>query len=97
LGKKSDDEEESRGEPPPGIAGTHVEQAVLLGISRKEGSRTAVFQGVDRRAYFLEEGDRMFDGYVRTIQDDSVLLIRETRLKSGKVLTQEVTKTLRSR
>ena len=34
----------------------------------------------------------MFDGYVKTIQDESVLLIRETRLRSGKVLTQEVTK-----
>ena len=97
LGKKSDDEEESRGEPPPGIEGTYLEQAVLVGISRREGARTAVFQGPDRRAYFLQEGDRMFDGYVKTIQDESVLLMRETRLRSGKVLTQEVTKTLRSR
>jgi Tfp pilus assembly protein PilP len=97
LGKKSDDEEESRGEPPPGIEGTYLEQAVLVGISRREGARTAVFQGPDRRAYFLQEGDRMFDGYVKTIQDESVLLIRETLLRSGKVLTQEVTKTLRSR
>jgi hypothetical protein len=97
VGKKPDDEEESRGEPPPGIAGTYVEQAVLVGISRRESARTAVFRGPDRRAYFLQEGDRMFDGYVKTIQDESVLLMRETRLRSGKVLTQEVTKTLRSR
>jgi Tfp pilus assembly protein PilP len=97
LDKKPDNQEESRGAPPPGIAGTYVEQAVLVGISRREGARTAVFQGPDRWAYFLQEGDRMFDGYVKTIQDESVLLMRETRLKSGKVLTQEVTKTLRSR
>jgi hypothetical protein len=97
LGKKSDDEEESRGESPPGIAGTYVEKAVLLGISRREGARTAVFQGHDRRVYFLQEGDRMFDGYIKRIQDESVLLVRETRSRSGKVLTQEVTKTLRSR
>jgi hypothetical protein len=97
VDKKPDDEEESRGEPPPGIAGTYVEQAVLVGISRRESTRTAVFQGPDRRAYFLQEGDRMFDGYVKTIQDESVLLMRETRLRSGKVFTQEVTKTLKSR
>jgi hypothetical protein len=96
LGKKSD-EQESRGEPPPGIAGTYVEQAELLGTSGREGAWTAVFQGADRRTYFLREGDRMFDGYVKAIHNESVLLMRETRLKSGKVLTQEVTKTLRSR
>ena len=38
----------------------------------------------------------MFDGHVKKIQDESVLLIRETRLKSGAVLTQEVTKKLRA-
>jgi hypothetical protein len=95
-GKKSEVEEESRGEPPPGIAGTYVEQAVLLGISRREGARTAVFQGSDRRAYFLHEGDRMFDGYIKKIQDESVLLVRETRLRSGKVLIQEITRTPRA-
>ena len=39
----------------------------------------------------------MFDGRVKKILAESVVLMRETRLKSGAVLTQEVTKKLRSR
>jgi hypothetical protein len=91
----SDTEEESRGEPAPGIAGTYIAQAVLIGILRKEEAETAIFLGVDRHAYFLHEGDRMFDGRVSEIRGESVVLVRETRLKNGTVLTQEVIKKLR--
>ena len=95
LSSASDTEEESRGEPPPGIAGTYIAQAVLVGILRKEEAQTAIFQGADRQAYFLHEGDRMFDGRLTEIRDESVVLIRETRLKTGTILTQEVIKKLR--
>ena len=67
-----------------------------MGILRKEEAQTAIFQGADRQAYFLHEGDRMFDGRVMKILAESVVLIRETRLKSGAVLTQEVIKKLRA-
>jgi hypothetical protein len=88
-------EEESRGDPPPGIAGTYIAQAVLVGILHKANARTAIFQGADRQAYFLHEGDRVFDGFVGQIRDKSVVLVRETRLRSGTVLTQAVVKNLR--
>ena len=91
----SSTEEESPGERPPGIAGTSIAQAVLVGILRKEEAQTAIFQGPDRQAYFLHEGDRMFDGCVSKIRAESVVLVRETRLKSGTVLTEEVIKRLR--
>ena len=91
----TDTEEESRGVPPPGIAGIYIAQAVLVGIVHKEEAQTAIFQGADRQAYFLHEGDRMFDGRVSKIRDESVVLIRETRSRSGTVLTQEVIKKLR--
>ncbi len=90
------DEEIPRGTPPPGIAGMFTAQVELRGISIREGVKTAVFRGSDKRAYFLQEGDKLFDGYVKTIDADSVLLIRETRMKSGRVLTQEIVKHLRT-
>lgn len=89
-------EEVSRGQPPPGVAGMFIAQVALMGTSQKEGSFTAVFRGTDKRAYFLHEGDRLFDGYIKQIKADSVLLVRETKLKSGEVTTQEVTKQLRT-
>jgi hypothetical protein len=90
------DEEVSRGVPPPGIAGTFIAQAVLEGISVRNERRKAIVRGRDDRAYFLREGDKLFDGYLKTIQEDSITLVREVTMKSGKTLTQEVTKRLRT-
>jgi hypothetical protein len=94
--EKPVDEEESRGTPPPGIAGTYIAQAVLQGTSVREDARVAIVRGADTRAYFLKEGARLFDGYLKTIERDSITLIRETKMRSGKILTQDVIKRLRT-
>lgn len=94
--KVVEDVEISRGTPPPGIAGTYIAGAALEGIAiRQANKRTAVIRGNDKKAYFLHEGDRLFDGYLKTIGDDSAVFVRERRMKSGKTLTEEVTKRLR--
>jgi Tfp pilus assembly protein PilP len=94
--KPLEDEELSRGLPPPGIAGTYIAQATLQGIATRDTGKIAVFRGADSRAYFLRKGDKLFDGYLKDIHDDSVTLVRETKLRSGKILTQDVTKRLRT-
>jgi hypothetical protein len=91
-----DDEEVGRGSAPPGITGMYLAQVALLGISTSTEKRTAVFRGTDKRAYFLQEGDKLFDGFVKKIGTDDVLMIRETQFRSGKTVTQEVTKRLRT-
>ena len=97
-GKKDEnpDEEEPKGPPPPGISGMLITQVRLLGTSFGDDSPVAVFQGPDKRAYFLQERDRLFDGYVKQVGTDFVLMVRETKLRSGKIVTQEVTKQLRT-
>ena len=90
------DEEVARGTPPPGIAGTLIAQATLQGIAQRKDERVAVVRASDSRAYFLREGDRLFDGYLKTIGDESITLVHETKMKSGTVLTQVVTKRLRT-
>ncbi len=94
--KESPDDEMPRGDPPPGIAGMLMSKVKLLGTATGEDNITAVFEGTDGRAYFLQEKDKLFDGYLKKIEADSVILIRETRLRSGKVITQEVVKRLRT-
>ncbi len=96
--KKVEDpnEEEPRGQAPPGIAGMYIAQVKLLGTVYGEGTPTAVFFGTDQRSYFLQESDRLFDGYVKRIDADAVLLIRETKFRSGKISTQEIMKRLRT-
>jgi hypothetical protein len=94
--RPSEDEEVARGVPPPGIAGTYIAQASLQGTAIREEGRVAIVRGADAHAYFLREGDRLFDGYLKTIENDSITLVRETKLRSGKTLTQDVTKRLRT-
>jgi hypothetical protein len=91
------DEELPRGNQPPGIAGMYSGEVDLLGVSVRPDGKTAVFKGTDKRVYFLREGDRLFDGYIKTINSDAVLVMRETKLRSGKVLTQEINKRLRNK
>ena len=94
--KKVEDEEIPRGAPPPGIEGTFIDKAGLEGIIiRSNNQRMAIIRSEDNRAYFLREGDHLFDGYLKTIDDDFVVFVRETFMRSGKVRTQEVTKRLR--
>lgn len=91
------DQEIDRGHPPPGIAGTYIAEAVLKGISiRDTGRRLAIVKGSGNRAYFLREGDRLFDGYLKAIHRDSITLVRERKMRSGKIITQEVIKRLRT-
>ena len=89
------DEELPRGTPPPGIAGILIDNAGLEGIVARNNQRFVIVRGADNRAYFLHEGDRLFDGYLKTIEKDSVVFVRETFMRSGKTLTQEITKRLR--
>ncbi len=93
--QKPADEEVLRGARPPGIGGMFIDQVALLGIVSQDGDQTAIFRGTDSRAYFLHEGDKLYDGSVTKIGADAVSMTRETRYRSGKVLRQEVTKRLR--
>jgi hypothetical protein len=90
------DEEIARGLPPPGIAGTYIAQAVLEGISIGKDRRIAIIRGAESRSYFLKEGTRLFDGYIKSILDDSIIFVRETKMRSGRILTQDVIKRLRT-
>jgi Tfp pilus assembly protein PilP len=93
--KPVEDEEEPRGQAPPGIGGMYIAQVTLQGVASQDGDLTAVFRGTDGRAYFLHEGDRLFDGSLTKISADSATLTREKRFRSGKVLREVVTKRLR--
>jgi len=90
------DQEVARGIPPLGITGTFIAEAVLKGISFSEDSRLAIVKGAGNRAYFLRVGDRLFDGYLKAIHRDSITLVRETKMRSGKTITQTVIKQLRT-
>ncbi len=91
----TNDKKISPGLLPLGIEGTPIAKLRFEGISFRNDRRLAIVRSADNHAYFLEEGDRLFDGYLKIIQTDSIVLVRETKLSSGKILTQDVTRRLR--
>jgi hypothetical protein len=58
-------------EVPPGQVS--VAQAKIVGITEQNGTRIAIIKGVDSKAHFLKEGDRIFDGLIERINNDSVV------------------------
>lgn len=66
----------------PGVSG---EQALLIGelevvgISYGKGQYWAIVTGPDGMPYFLRKGDRLFDGYVLSIDSNKVIFRRELR------------------
>jgi len=90
------DEDVNRGAAPPGVSGMYIAEVSFVGVSLQAEGRTEVFRGPDKRVYFLQAGDRLFDGHVKNIDADSVLLVRETKKKSGKTVTEDVHKKLRT-
>ena len=96
LKKENPNEEVPRGTPPRGIKGTFITQAAFLGVSIRGNRRVAILRGTDALSYFLQQGDRLFDGYLKIIDTDSITLVREKRFKSGKVLTEDIIKRLRT-
>lgn len=80
---------------PPGIGGMRIAEVFFAGTSTRQDGIIAVVRGNDKRTYFLREGDRLFDGFVKKIDSDVVRFVQESKLRSGKIITQEVSKRLR--
>jgi|Deesub1362A_J573_1020465.scaffolds.fasta_scaffold27032_1 hypothetical protein len=64
-----------------GAAGLYCDEVVLIGISKrkKDGKYFAIVLGPNNFPYFLQEGQRLADGYVYKITDNEVILKQETR------------------
>ena len=78
-----------------GIGGMRISEVGLAGTSLRGDTFTAVVRGTDKRSYFVREGDRLRDGYVKKIQGDAVLFVHEIKMRSGKVNIEEISKRLR--
>lgn len=69
-----------------------VSEAQLMGIVQGLGGKVAMIAGDGPVTYFLHEGDRLYDGYIREISDGTVKFVREIRISSEIVDQQEIAK-----
>jgi Tfp pilus assembly protein PilP len=79
-----------------GLAGLGVNEIVLRGVLRSRGSYVAMVQGPDLKTYIVHPNDRLFDGTVRAITADSLVILQEVNDPLSLTKQREVRKTLRA-
>jgi type IV pilus assembly protein PilP len=87
----------------PGMEGFLIQEVALKGIVRVDGSGTgpaakpgyiAVFLGTDGKSYFVNTGQRLFDGVITAVDATSVNFRQEVTDPLSPVKTRDVKKSL---
>lgn len=82
------------GERPPGTPGFLVDEIDLAGVVRTKQSLVAMIAGPDNKGYLLRVGDKVFDGEVVRITQDSIVFRQEvndpTRIERFREVVKEL-------
>lgn len=80
---------------PPGVAGVATAEFAVRGILHSQGAWVAMVRAADGRTYTVHSGDRLFDGVVRAITADAVVISQEVNDPLSTAKQREVRKPLR--
>jgi Tfp pilus assembly protein PilP len=80
---------------PDGIGGVSVDDVVVRGLIESRGGWLAMVGVPNGKTYSLHPGDRLFDGTVRTITHDAVVLMQDVTDPKSLERQREVRKPLR--
>jgi len=83
------------GARPTGLAGLEVAEVTLRGTVRSREGFVAILQGVDQKTYIVRAGDKLFDGTVRTISQNELVIVQQVNDPLTPVKEREVRKVLR--
>lgn len=86
--------------PPPGsrsagLAGLETSEVTLKGTLASRGAFVGIVLGVDNKTYIVKAGDRLLDGTVRTISQDSMVITQQVTDPLSLEKQREVRKVLR--
>jgi Tfp pilus assembly protein PilP len=80
---------------PAGIAGLGVAEVTLRGTMRGREGFVGVLQGADQRTYIVRAGDKLFDGTIRTITQNDMVIVQQVNDPLSLEKQREVRKVLR--
>jgi len=81
---------------PPGVPGMLINEISLKGIMKERTGFIALVQGPDKKTYAVRQGQRLLDGTVKSITQDTVVFSQDVNDPLSTVKQKEVRKTLRS-
>ena len=80
---------------PDGIGGVGVDEITVRGLVESRGGWLAMVGAPSGKTYSIRPGDRLFDGNVRAITPDAVVLMQDVADKQSAQRQREVRKPLR--
>jgi Tfp pilus assembly protein PilP len=83
------------GPRPIGLKGLGAGEVTLKGTMASQGAYVAILQGSDSRTYVVRQGEKLFDGTVRSITADSLVILQQVNDPLSKESQREVRKVLR--
>jgi hypothetical protein len=83
------------GARPAGLAGLETAEVTLRGIVRSREGFVAMLQGSDQKTYIVRAGDKLFDGTVRTISQNDMVILQQVNDPLSLEKQREVRKVLR--
>ena len=83
------------GPRPSGLKGLATGEVILKGTMASQGHFVGILQGSDARTYVVKQGERLFDGTIRSITADSMVILQEVNDPLTKETHREVRKVLR--
>ena len=95
LMRRGSDPERGVSPRPPGLPGLAIAEVALKGTVATPTGFIAILQGADSKAYVVREGERLFDGSVRHIAQDSIILTQQVTDQFSKEKFRDVRKGLR--
>jgi Tfp pilus assembly protein PilP len=83
------------GPRPNGLKGLAAGEVTLKGTMASKGAYVAILQGSDSRTYVVRAGEKLYDGQVRSITADSMVILQQVNDPLSKETQREVRKVLR--
>jgi Tfp pilus assembly protein PilP len=95
LRRGSDSRAAASGTRPSGLGGLGADEITLRGTLRSREGFVGILQGADRKTYIVRAGDRLFDGTIRTITQNDLVIVQQVNDPLSLEKQREVRKVLR--
>jgi Tfp pilus assembly protein PilP len=95
LRRGADPQNPTSGSRPAGLAGLETNEITLKGTVASQGTFVGILQGSDNKTYIVKSGDKLLDGKIRTISQDSMVITQQVNDPLSLEKEREVRKMLR--
>jgi Tfp pilus assembly protein PilP len=95
LRRGSDSRAAASGIRPSGLGGLGAEEITLRGTVRSRDGFVGILQGADQKTYIVRAGDKLYDGTIRTITQNDLVIVQQVNDPLSLEKQREVRKVLR--